>query len=190
MQGLDLLREHAVSVFSQEYISPSYLHHLYEHLHWVNAHSMGLGERIVHMNRNMGWDFEDLLSHPVVHIKLLMIPQGKKIPLHDHPGMHVFLKCIWGHMKMETFDWLQGHEAEGLATKTSEIVINGASEPVSITPNFQNLHRITAIQDCAFLDICSPFYDEENGRPCTYYTDELISDAPGNEVYRLKESVG
>jgi len=185
IQGLDLLREHAVSVFNQEYISLSYLQHLFEHLHWVNAHSMGLGERISTMNREMSWDFEDLFSHPSVHIKLLMIPQGNHIPIHDHPEMHVFLKCIWGHMKVESFDWLQEAKGEPLAHKTSEVILNGASEPIAITPSFQNMHRITAIQDCAFIDICSPFYDEENGRPCTYYSEEPIGVREGQEIFKL-----
>lgn len=167
--ALQFLREHALQVFSPPGPAVEDLHHFLWHLKQINPYDLGLSERIIGMNRDLGWDFEDLMSHELVHIKMLMIPKGKQIPLHDHPGMHVFLKNVWGHMRVEAYDWIEKSGDEGYVVKTLDQVVNGASEPCLIGPEHHNLHCITAIDDCAFIDVCSPFYDEENGRPCTYY---------------------
>jgi len=42
-----------------------------------------------------------------------------------------------------------------------------------------NLHAFTAVTPCAILDVLTPPYSEERGRPSTYFSDVLIPSLPG-----------
>lgn len=42
-----------------------------------------------------------------------------------------------------------------------------------------NLHAFTAETPCAILDVLTPPYSEEHGRPSTYFTDIPIPSLPG-----------
>ena len=161
---------------------------LIHYIHGLNAVNLGLGERITNMERSYGWDFEDILDNPHVGIKLLLIPKGKRIPLHDHPQMNVMLKVVWGSMHIKTYDWAREYPFSGLARPLIDGVVNGKSFPCVIGPYSNNLHTMEALEDCAFLDVCSPYYDEEAGRPCTYYkiTQELSH--TGGKLVHLEKS--
>ena len=42
-----------------------------------------------------------------------------------------------------------------------------------------NLHAFTAVTPCAILDVLTPPYSEERGRPSTYFSDVPIPSLPG-----------
>lgn len=167
--GLEKLRQHTISVFQQNPVPAGSFYNLVDHLTVSNAQTLGLVERCENMDRSGSWDYEDLLSSDSVHIKLLLIPKGNRIPIHDHPGMHVLLKVIWGKMHIQAWDWAREHPFSGLVRSTIDCEMDGSSQPSMIFPEKNNIHTMTAVEDCAFLDICSPFYDESEGRKCTYY---------------------
>ena len=48
--------------------------------------------------------FTDVLEHPALSISLITLPPGSSIPLHDHPGMHVYTKVLVGQLDVEMFD--------------------------------------------------------------------------------------
>jgi len=48
--------------------------------------------------------FTDVLDHPALSISLITFPPGSSIPLHDHPGMHVYTKVLVGQLDVEMFD--------------------------------------------------------------------------------------
>ena len=54
--------------------------------------------------------YEDALLELVVFI----FPAGASIPLHDHPGMDVFSKVLYGSMGMVSYDWVEPISAEEL----------------------------------------------------------------------------
>jgi plant cysteine oxidase len=46
-----------------------------------------------------------------------------------------------------------------------------------------NLHSFYAETPCAILDVLSPPYSDDMGRPSKYYTDTPIPNLPGKEIY-------
>ena len=39
-----------------------------------------------------------------IEVKVIFIPPGQRIPLHDHPGMFVFQKILCGEMRYQDGD--------------------------------------------------------------------------------------
>jgi hypothetical protein len=35
---------------------------------------------------------------------VVMLPEGMEFPLHNHPGMMVFTKPLWGRLSIESMD--------------------------------------------------------------------------------------
>jgi len=138
-----------------------------------------------------------------VTLCLFVLKKGASIPLHDHPGMHVFGRLLFGQMHAVSFDlelagqvstsssprlqsrpaaqWAQVHETE---------VYGPAPRTYWLTPSSGNLHYLHAAEDCCFFDVVAPPYDAANGRDCTYYNAhvDLINAAKGErcrvEVYQ------
>tara|TARA_Y100000589_G_scaffold67746_1_gene59419 strand:+ start:9737 stop:10306 length:570 start_codon:yes stop_codon:yes gene_type:complete len=186
--GLEKLRRHTISVFKNDPVPAGAFYGLVEHLSKSNAETLGLMERCENMDRSGSWDYEDLLSSDSVHIKLLLIPKGSKIPIHDHPKMHVLLKVIWGKMHVQAWDWAREYPFSGFARQSIDATMDGSSQPSMIFPEKNNIHTMSAIEDCAFLDICSPFYDESQGRSCTYYKQEPRQKIGSEWLTPLKKS--
>ena len=42
-------------------------------------------------------------------ISTFIIPKGMEIPLHNHPAMTVFSKCLYGSAKVQTYKWKDGN---------------------------------------------------------------------------------
>lgn len=39
---------------------------------------------------------------------IFCLPAGATIPLHDHPGMTVFSRVLYGQLFIQAFDWMDG----------------------------------------------------------------------------------
>jgi hypothetical protein len=181
MKGLiGLCRE----TFYPEFVEPLQLNRLLATVSKLDATTLGLEDRCQNMNRSSGWDFEDLLSEDKLHIKLLLIPQGSSIPLHDHPKMSGIIKIIWGKLHLRAFDWVETFPYSGLSRKHGDLVADSASAPEIILPCHKNLHTLYALEDVAFLDIFSPDYYNED-RPCTYYEIQEKLQIEGEELFHL-----
>lgn len=71
--------------------------------------------------------------------------------------------------------------AVGLARNVEDGIRNAPSEPSILFPeNGGNIHSFTALTPCAILDVLSPPYSEEFGRPSTYFSEFPIPALPGN----------
>ncbi|XP_039130788.1 plant cysteine oxidase 2-like [Dioscorea cayenensis subsp. rotundata] len=124
---------------------------------------------------------------------LFFLPPRAVIPLHDHPGMTVFTKILFGSMHIKSYDWIDPiHESthSGLAKVVMDSVFTAPSKSSILYPNAGgNIHCFTAITSCVFLDVLGPpFLD---GRDCSYYKEHPSSSsssssspssADGNEV--------
>jgi quercetin dioxygenase-like cupin family protein len=99
------------------------------------------------------------------HATVFTLGRGGVLPLHDHPAMTVICKVLRGRMRVETFEWVDPEA--GLARELGTREIDETSDPVVFGPEPGTLHRITALADCAFIDLFAPYYDDE--RPCRYY---------------------
>ena len=111
-----------------------------------------------------------------MRISIYFIPQGTRIPLHDHPTMHVISKILKGRIDCDCYqlqdpshqvtkpkEYLKSLEDTIpvefpllIATKSSHDLTSG--DVVCLTPE-NNLHTMYAREDCIFLDVICPDYD-------------------------------
>ena len=108
-------------------------------------------------------------------ISTFIIPKGMEIPLHNHPAMTVFSKCLYGSAKVQTYKWKDGNYENARAHKpracelVSDVVITALDDDVQVCSPEENIHRVVAITDLAILDVFVPPYDAGGERGCTYY---------------------
>jgi cysteamine dioxygenase len=88
-------------------------------------------------------------------------------------------------MKIRAYDWAEEYPWTGLARCTYERMVDGADPTLLILPKSGNLHRIDAVEDCAFLDLLTPPYAEGEGRACHYYREEKSFTLNGETLTRL-----
>jgi cysteamine dioxygenase len=130
-----------------------------------------------------------------VSIGLFFVRKGGTIPLHNHPGMTVYSKVLFGELETVSFDWVRGKPVGGggegggvvgggggggsgvggggrrSAPAHAECKAVGRSEAgaiASLTAEECNLHQIQAIRTCAFLDVITPPYNDDD-RDCLYF---------------------
>ncbi|KAF7850377.1 hypothetical protein BT93_L5553 [Corymbia citriodora subsp. variegata] len=119
-------------------------------------------------------------------------PAGATFPLHDHPGMTVLSKLLYGSMYVKAYDWVKVDESNartiGLAGTVKDGVMRSPCETSVLFPRSGgNIHCFTALTPCAILDVLSPPYSEEFGRPSTYFLDFPIPSLPGYVVLEERD---
>ncbi|XP_050236453.1 plant cysteine oxidase 3 [Mercurialis annua] len=132
---------------------------------------------------------------------IFCFPTSSVIPLHDHPGMTVFSKLLYGSLHVKAYDWVEpasihnnkgsGYPPVKLAKLTVDKVLTAPCATSVLYPKQGgNVHCFTAVTPCAVLDILTPPYREYAGRKCTYYHDypfSSFSTETGTEIGDGKE---
>ncbi|MFH4983901.1 hypothetical protein AB6A40_010610 [Gnathostoma spinigerum] len=106
--------------------------------------------------------------------------KGSDIPLHNHPGMHGFVKVIRGSAQVTSFSRLSA--AEERSERRKHLLCGFQGQPVRyegtqirtfedeclhLSPTKGNIHRVVGLEDgAAFFDLLVPGYGD---RPCTFY---------------------
>ncbi len=140
----------------------------------LSAADLEVPRRLRGLDRSEPWEELEVASEPAFHVSLFLVPGGGVLPLHDHPEMTVLLRVLAGRLRIRSYDWVERPEPVpgriGLARQSAEREVGPADPPCVLHPGRDNLHHIGALEDSAFLDVFSPYYDETE-RPCTYYRD-------------------
>lgn len=142
--------------------TPTHLEKLKNYLDLSTAHSLNLSEKILAMDKSKHWEKLSIHECEDFHLSILMIPKGKKVPLHTHPGMHVVSKCVWGHFLISCYDWCEELPFSGIAKQTINEIVNAATPACVLEPKKDNIHQIIALEDCAFVNIETPPYNDEH----------------------------
>ncbi|KAK9119393.1 hypothetical protein Scep_017486 [Stephania cephalantha] len=104
-------------------------------------------------------------------IGIFCLPPSGVIPLHNHPGMTVFSKILFGSMHIKSYDW-ETAQPPGirLAKINTDTVFTAPCKTSILYPSSGgNMHCFTAMTSCAVLDVLGPPYSDPEGRHCTYY---------------------
>ncbi|KAI0493775.1 hypothetical protein KFK09_023900 [Dendrobium nobile] len=135
-------------------------------------------------------------------IGIFCLPPNAVIPLHNHPGMTVFSKILFGSMHIKSFDWVAVSQdsiepcrvvlpsGERLAKVKTDAVFTAPCETSILYPSSGgNMHCFTAKTACAFLDVLGPPYSSPE-RNCTYYFDHAYTKYAGMSPLDLGEGEG
>lgn len=155
----------------------------------------------------------DVGSNDDFSIGIFVVHRGKKLPLHDHPGMHGILKCITGDFQITSYsactdnqnleippslaNHAHGGRMQPIPTTPAVSMLSPESPPCVLTPSDQNFHEIRAVGGCAaFLDILSPPYHADDDklrageqfRDCNYLQVATKTRNDGSEIAWLVEA--
>jgi cysteamine dioxygenase len=133
--------------------------------------------------------FIELVHNPVMNVVIIVIPNGQRLPLHDHPNMVGMLKVLHGQVRISTYTKIgffeQGRQP---AIRTQNgVILSRLNYPQVITPLSNNIHEVEFVSgECgkdyaAIIDVLTPPYDDNVG--CRYYVCEEVQSQETSDIH-------
>ncbi|KOO33837.1 2-aminoethanethiol dioxygenase [Chrysochromulina tobinii] len=147
-----------------------------------------------------------------ISVGIFVLPAGSAIPLHDHPGMSVLSKVLFGKLEVTSFDrplpsaspsppppkfggpfTLFGGRGASQQLQCAAPVRHTVVAPcptLRLDPVRGNIHEFVAVEHTAIFDVLTPPYDDRSGRSCHYYEVEApgaVLDAQPLDSVQLRE---
>ncbi|GAB4823381.1 hypothetical protein N2152v2_010427 [Parachlorella kessleri] len=123
-----------------------------------------------------------------ISLGIFCLPANAQIPLHNHPGMTVMSRVLFGKMHVKSYDWADPAAEDTLPREARRVlnrVLAATDEPAVLFPTSGgNIHQFTAVTDCAVLDLLSPPYSTDDGRDCIYYLEAPLERQPSHGLQR------
>ncbi|XAR71232.1 Cysteamine dioxygenase [Bertholletia excelsa] len=134
-------------------------------------------------------------------IGIFCLPPSSVIPLHNHPGMTVFSKLLFGTMHIKSYDWTvpavdvtSGVVKAPAGVRLAKLKVDAdftapCNTSILYPADGGNMHCFTALTPCAVLDVLGPPYCDPQGRHCQYYRDLPFSSFSDERVKLPEEEV-
>ena len=126
-------------------------------------------------------------------VGIFIFPPNARIPLHDHPGMVVLSRVLYGDLDRVSLDlvrdqpqeiddassWFPRWNKRKLPIGSRRAYLNGhdhlqAPDVTALFPFEGQLHEFRAgANGAAILDVLLPPYDEGHNRDCTFYNIQI-----------------
>eukprot|EP00803_Ostreobium_quekettii_P009487 evm.model.scf_2912EXC.2 EVM.evm.TU.scf_2912EXC.2 scf_2912EXC:5509-6318(+) len=120
----------------------------------------------------------------MLHVGVFCMPANTVIPLHDHPGMTVLSRVVYGRVRVTSYDWVEGAGwgSGGAAKRVGVVEAAGPAGTSELLPTYANVHSLEALTPSAILDVLAPPYAPWQGRDCTYFRAVPRPDGGQNDV--------
>merc|ERR1719367_600064 len=123
------------------------------HLDQIHGHDLAVSPRdVAALHADIG--YQEVYSGPDLTLCIFLLRAGARLPLHDHPGMHVYGRLLFGRMRVQSFDFdapSQSPRARFSATLHSDAVLGPTPTTYQLGPQEGNLHELEALEDSAFF---------------------------------------
>ena len=127
--------------------------------------------------------YHHVYSDASMSIGIFVLPRGACLPLHDHPGMSVLSKLLFGSLRVTSYDapsdapppqrtlfGFGGGETRTLRCAAPTVrEVAAPCTPLRLDAVRGNIHAFEALEHTAIFDVLAPPYSDRDGRSCHYY---------------------